>query len=626
MNIRQMLVDKIQEKGFSDEVFEEANRELGFIENQNLISYFEELIKSGKKLKNTPKSWLAYVLGITDEEPVKDLGFLEMGSPPDLDLDFDDIKRQQVYDYMITRYGRDKIANIGTFGVFAAKGAIRYVAGALELIKDAEGNYDKPATLMLANQISKCIPFTPGVTIQQALDLSPEFRKYCTRDPMLLDVALRLEGTKKYTGKHPAGIVVSKTSLSSIVPLQVIGGTIITQYNVGELEKVGLIKFDLLGLRTISVIEQSICWIKERHGVDLSDIDDMDDIIFHDKKTLLLLKSCLTDGVFQLESEGMKKALAGLTVDSFDDVNAVIALFRPGPKKYISRSFYQQYREHGDDAWEQGITYAENKKENMANIKYIVPELADILDETYGVIVYQEQVSQIAQDIAGFDPSSADILRYAMGKKRADIMKELRPKFIEGVVARGYTNKIALIIWDRIQKFAAYAFNKAHSASYAKIAFQTAYLKANYPLEFFAALLTSFTDDEEKMVQYERDAKNFKIKFLNIHINKSCDKFTPEGENSIRIPFNALKGIGKHSQEIVRHQPYKDLYDFCSKVNTQLINKRVVEALINAQALKCFGKRSDDLLVDYEFIRQSKARQKKNIPKDGRYKLPGLFD
>lgn len=625
--LRTLMLDKIKNGDFSEDIFQEANRELGFVETQNLCDYFLKLYESNKKYKNSPNSWLAYVLGITDEKPQDRLTVSDMGSPPDIDLDFSDTRRQKVLNYIINAYGRERVANIGTFGVFAAKGAVKYTAKALEIAKDVNGVYDERATLNLSEEISKSIPETPGITIEEALEVSSDLRVYQTRYPEVFEIARKLEGTKKYAGKHAAGVVISKGPLSHLVPLQVVKNCISTQYTFDELDKMGLVKFDILGLRTLSVIEDCITWIQERHGKDLSNIDNMDAIIYNDKKAMLLLRMGKTDGVFQLESGGMKEALAELKPDCFDDINTIVAAFRPGPKKFLCKNFYNKYKDSNDPPWRSGMTYAENKRGNMQDVSYIVPELQSILQETYGVIIYQEQVIAIATEIAGFSSVDADLLRYAMGKKLSDKMAELKPKFINGVKNKGHSGAIAETIWDTINKFSAYAFNKSHSAGYAKLAFQTAYLKANYPTEFFAALLTSFIGDDDRLKQYMRDAADFKIKFSEMHINKSKDEFIPEGDKVIRIPLNAVKGVGKHAKEVVAKQPYNDLYDFCNKVNSQFINKTAVEALAHAGAFKDFGYRPEDLVIKYLEVRDVlKKRDKKAKPSGDEYEVKDLFD
>jgi len=624
------MLSKIQEGDFDEEVFEKVTREIGFIENQGLEDYFLYLYNSKKKYKNTPNSWLAYILGITDEEPTGKLTVTDMGSPPDIDLDFSDTERERVLEYIIKEYGRNRVANIGTFGVFAAKGAVKYVAKALEIGKDGSGQYDDRATLELSEQISKSIPEIPGISIEEALEASSELRTYQSKYPEVFEIASILEGSKKYAGRHAAGVVISRTPLSQIVPLQIVKDNLSTQYTFNELDRIGLVKFDILGLRTLSVIEDAIYWVKKRHGVDLSNIDEMDDVIYNDKRTMHLFKLAKTDGVFQLESGGMKEALKELQPDTFADINAIVAAFRPGPKKFLCRNFYEKYRDDNDPPWQLGMTYAENKQDDMQHVSYIIPEFKHILDETYGVIVYQEQVIAIAQEVAGFTPVEADLLRYAMGKKLSEKMAELKPKFISGVVKKGYNTNIGEQIWERINKFSAYAFNKSHSAGYAKLAFQTAYLKANYPTEFFSALLTSYINDNDKMdkfKQYMRDASDFNIKFSEIDVNKSKDKFIPEQKNLIRVPINAVKGVGKHACEIVEKQPFKDIYDFCSRVNSQLINKKAVEALAQVGAFKAFGLRPEDLVEEYVKIKDMvKKRDKRAKPAGDKYEVKDLFD
>lgn len=622
--LRAIMIKNIKERGFDDYVFQKSNRELGFLENQELCGYFLDLYNSNVKYKNTPNSWLAYVIGITDEEPKSGLRIIDMGSPPDIDLDFDDSKREHVLNYIIEEYGRDNTAAIGTFGVFAAKGAVKFTVRALNIAKDDDDYYN--TSIALSEEISKTIPDTPGITIEEALASSSGLRLYASRYPEVFEVARLLEGTKKYAGKHAAGVVISKEPLSKLVPLHSVGGTVTTQYTFEELGKIGLIKFDILGLRTLHVISDCVKWVRERHGIDLSNIDEMDDIIYNDRKTIELLRSADTDGVFQLESEGMRDALLNLKPDSFDDINTIVAAFRPGPKKFLCKDFYDTYKDSSDPTWSPGMTYAENKANNMKDVKYAVPELKDILSETYGVIIYQEQVIAIAKEIAGFSSVEADLLRYAMGKKMADKMDELKPKFISGFAKKGYSEDVANEIWDTIYKFSSYAFNKSHSTAYAKLAFQTAYLKANYPVEFYAALLTSFIGKEDRIKYYMASASRRGINFSEVSVNKSGNEFIPEGDMCIRPALGCIKGVGDNAKNIVKFQPYRNLYEFCKKVGTSL-NKTIIEALGYAGAFKEFGYRPEDAIEKILNTNgELRKRDRRAKPKGEQYQVSEIFD
>ncbi|MCX7641328.1 MAG: DNA polymerase III subunit alpha [Elusimicrobiales bacterium] len=513
---------------------------------------------------------VSYALDITKIDPIKHNllfeRFLNPGrkSMPDLDIDFSDSGREEVINYVREKYGKENVADIVTYGTIMAKTALKDVGRVLGF----------SASEM--NKITKMID--NNMTLDEALSNIPEIKKiynYSKEYKQLFDIAKKIEGLKRHTGVHAAGKVITEKPVYKYVPLAQREGVITTQYDGETLTELGLLKIDFLGLRTLSVIQNTVKLIKNKEF-------DINKIPFDDTKTYELLSEGKTTGVFQLESEGMKKLVKNLKPNVFSDLSALVALYRPGP---IEAGMIDSYV---------------NRKHGKEKITYEHPILEDVLKDTYGTIIYQEQVMEIAKRMAGFSPSEADDLRKAMGKKIPEEMEKLRDKFIKGAHEKGVNQKLAAKIFDQMYKFAGYGFNKSHSVAYATLAYQTAYLKANYPLEFMISLLTSeighnaigSEQKENKMITYIEEARNMGFEVLPPDVNKSFIEFSVEYLNSkpaIRYALTAIKNIGIGvAEEIVKEREknglYKSINDFIARNSSRQINKRVLEALAKAGA------------------------------------------
>ncbi|MDI3480530.1 MAG: polymerase subunit alpha [Tepidanaerobacteraceae bacterium] len=538
-------------------------------------------------------SLVAYCLHITNIDPLKyNLLFERFLNPervtmPDIDVDFCYERRQEVIDYVVRKYGKDKVAQIVTFGTMAARGAIRDVGRVLGY---PYGEVDA---------IAKMVPMELGITIDNALSLNPELKKlYIEKDRVrkLIDIARALEGFPRHASTHAAGVVISKDPLVEHVPLHKIGDSnVATQYTMTTLEELGLLKMDFLGLRTLTVIRDALNIIRHTRKIEI----DIDALPLDDKKVYDMLSEGNTAGVFQLESSGMQNLLKELKPSVFEDIIAVIGLYRPGPL--------------GSGAAEDFI----KSKNGIKPIKYLHPLLKPILSETYGIILYQEQAMKIAQDLAGFSLAQADILRKAMGKKQHDIMTAQRAIFIEGCMKYNNIDRdTAAKIFDDISYFAGYGFNKAHTAAYAVIAYQTAYLKANFPVEFMAALLTSVMDNSDKIAFYVNECRHMDIEVLPPDINESFDTFTVIG-NKIRFGLTAVKNVGQGVAKAIieerkRGGRYKNLWDFVERVSG-VLNKKTVESLIKSGAMDSLGARRSQLMNIYEEVLTEAAKQGKNM-------------
>jgi DNA polymerase-3 subunit alpha len=532
-------------------------------------------------------SLIAYILGVTEINPLDyNLPFErflnpERPTPPDIDIDFSDIRRDEVLRYVTKKYGEEKVAQIITFGTMEARLAVRDVARALGL------------TYTQGDRIAKMIP--PGkqgfpMTIAQALEESPSLKLAYQSEPetkKVIEIARQIEGLSRHPSVHAAGVVIADKDLSEYVPLQreAKEGRIITQYDmycldlnaVSNNRAVGLLKVDFLGLRNLTILENAINYIWQKKGVKL----DMHKIPLDDKKTFELISSGETFGVFQLESSGMRHLGKELKPNKLTDIAAMVALYRPGPMELIP-------------------LFIEGKK-NPEKIKYLHRDLKPILEETYGVLVYQEQVMEIAHRIAGYSMSEADNLRMAMGKKKKELMKKEKEKFIARCVKRGYKQSLAEKIFNFIEKFASYGFNKPHSASYGLIAYWTAYVKANFPVEYMTALLTAELlgiagpNREVKMTQAIEECRRIKINIFPPDINKSFEGFTIE-DNGIRFGLSAIKNVGKAAVEAILEArfkgPFLSFRDFLSRVDLRRVNKKTVESLIKAGAFSSFANRA----------------------------------
>lgn len=567
-----------------EEHLERLNYELNTIRNMGFVDYFlivwdfiryakEHDIPVGPGRGSGAGSIVAYSLKITDIDPIRySLLFERFLNPerltmPDIDIDFCYERRQEVIDYVVKKYGTDKVVQIVTFGTMAARGVIRDVGRALDL------------PYARCDAVAKMIPMDLGITIDKALEMNPELSGLVATDPEvkeLIEMSRKLEGLPRHTSMHAAGVVIANAPADEYVPLSCSGdGTITTQYTMTTLEELGLLKMDFLGLRTLTVIKDAERLI-QAHKPEFS----IEAVSYDDPGVYDLLCSGKTEGVFQLESAGMKSFMKELKPRSLEDVIAGISLYRPGPMDFIPKYI--------------------KGKENQESIRYDCPELKPILQPTYGCIVYQEQVMQIVRDLAGYSYGRSDLVRRAMSKKKAAVMEKERQSFVygneaEGVpgcMAKGISEAIANKIYDDMTDFAKYAFNKSHAACYAVVAYRTAYLKCYYPVEFMAALMTSVIDNTGKVAGYIANLKQMGIRLLPPDINEGYSGFSVSGttgDSAIRYGLSAIKGLGRPVIEaIVREReangPYRSLGDFISRLTGKEVNKRTVENFIKAGA------------------------------------------
>ncbi len=556
-----------------------AHYELDVIGKMNFVDYFLVVwdlihharrsgIPVGPGRGSGAGSIVAYALQITNIDPVRyNLLFERFLNPdrismPDFDIDFCFERRDEMIQYAREKYGQDNVSQIITFGRMLAKNVIRNVGRVLGM---PYGEVDR---------IAKLVPDELKITLKSAAEKEPELKRIITEDPQvsrLWGLAERLEGTIGNCGTHAAGVVICDQPLTNFTALFKASNseTVATQVEMKGVEDIGLLKMDFLGLRTLTVVHNTVRLIKENRGIDI----DIDAIEPNDEKAYQLLRSGLTTGVFQLESTGMRDLAKRIGLQSLEEMSALVALFRPGPMQFID-------------------TYIQNKF-NPALVKYDHPSLETILNETYGIAVYQEQVMQIVQAVAGFTLGQADILRRAMGKKKADLMAEQRGKFIEGCKKNNIAERLASELFDKIETFAGYGFNKSHSVAYAFVAYQTAFLKANYPVEFMCALLTSESGNLDKAALYVDECRRMDILVLPPDVNKSFSRFTVEG-NAIRFGLGAIKNVGENvtlaiAAEREKNGPYKDIFDFCSRHEGRVLNRRLVESLNKAGAFASTG-------------------------------------
>ena len=522
-------------------------------------------------------SLVAWALGITDLDPLRhELLFERFLNPervsmPDFDIDFCMSRRDRVIDYVAERYGRDRVSQIITFGSLAARAVVRDVGRVLGL------------PYGFVDSVAKLIPFELGITLADALGKEPELaRRYGSEDEVrdLIDLAQRLEGLARNAGTHAGGVVIAPSPLTDFTALycEAGGASVVTQFDKDDVEQVGLVKFDFLGLRTLTIIDWTVKRINEdRHTAGEAPLD-LARIPLDDADTYRLLKSCRTTAIFQLESRGMKDLVRKLQPDCFDDIVALVALFRPGPLQSGMVDDFMA-RKHG---------------RNSGAIDYLHPSLAGILKPTYGVILYQEQVMQIAQTLAGYTLGGADLLRRAMGKKKPEEMATQRSVFVDGAVARGVTAGRAGQIFDLIEKFAGYGFNKSHSAAYALLAYQTAWLKAHYPEAFMSAVLSSDMEHTDKVVSFIDECEGIGLEVLPPDINHSMYAFTVAGPGTIRYGLGAVKGVGESAvdaiiAERVRSGPFRDLADLCRRVDLKITGRRTLEAMVKSGCFDGFG-------------------------------------
>jgi len=536
-------------------------------------------------------SLVSYLLGITNVDPLKyNLLFERFLNPerismPDIDLDFADTRRDEVINYVANKYGRDRVAQIITFGTMAARAVVRDVGRVLGY------------PYAFCDQLAKKIPFS--LSLKEAMDKVEELRRDYETDSQtkrLIDLALKLEGVARHASTHACGVVITKESLDNYTPRQRASqndDTIVTQYEMRSIEDLGLLKMDFLGLKNLTIIENTINLIKKNRNKDVN----IEKISLQDQKTFKLLQDANTTGVFQLESDGMKRYLKQLRPSEFEDIIAMVALFRPGPMNLIPEFI--------------------DRKHGRKEITYIHPKLEPILKNTYGIAVYQEQLMQIARDLAGFSLVEADILRKAVGKKIKKLLDEQSEKMIEGMVKNKIDRKTAEKIWKFVEPFARYGFNRSHATCYALIGYQTAYLKANYTPEFITALLNAEQGDVDRIAKLVKEAKKEGIDVLPPDINESFENFTLVSPTEIRFGLGAIKNVGRNIVEVIvkereKNGLFKSIGDFLKRIDSKDLNKKSLESLIKAGAFDKLGEREQLLANLEEMLNYSKeVRQAK---------------
>ncbi|RHO81825.1 DNA polymerase III subunit alpha [Clostridiaceae bacterium AF42-6] len=582
--------------------------ELSIIQKMGYVDYFlivwdfikysrDHGIAVGPGRGSAAGSLVSYTLGITNIDPAKyQLLFERFLNPervsmPDIDVDFCFERRQEVIDYVVRKYGKDRVAQIVTFGTLAARGVLRDVGRVMDM------------PYAFVDSIAKMVPQELNITLDRALKTNPEFKTlYDTNEQVkeLVDMSMRLEGLPRHTSMHAAGVVISQKAVDEYVPLsRAQDGSLTTQFTMTTLEELGLLKMDFLGLRTLTVIQNAVRMAEQGHGCKI----DVDHIDYNAKAVLDSLGTGKTDGVFQLESTGMKNFMKELKPQSLEDIIAGISLYRPGPMDFIPQ--YIRGKNHPE------------------TITYDCPELESILEPTYGCIVYQEQVMQIVQKLAGYTLGRADLVRRAMSKKKAAVMQQERQNFVygneaEGVpgcISRGIPENVANKIYDDMIDFAKYAFNKSHAAAYAVVAYQTAWLKYYYPVEFMAALMTSVIDNSTKVSEYILTCRQMNIGILAPDVNESESAFSVSG-GAIRYGLNAIKSIGRPVIESIIAErkaggPYVDLSDFIHRLPGKDVNKRVVENLIKSGAFDSFPANRRQMMLIYGQIMDEVAQKKK---------------
>ena len=611
--LRELCIVGLKKRGLKlkGEIKQRLEYELETIKKTGFASYFlivQDVVNWAKKngiitgpgRGSIGGSLVAYLTGITNINPLKyNLLFERFLNPerismPDIDLDFTDTRRDEVIDYVAQKYGRDHVAQIITFGTMAARAVVRDVGRVLGY------------AYSFCDKIAKLIPF--GFTLDEALNKIDELRQMYIGDERvqkLIDFSKKLEGVARHASTHACGVVISPEPLTNLVPLQhptQDDKTIVTQYEMHSIEDLGLLKMDFLGLKNLTIIENTVKLIEKTQGKTI----DIDRIPYDDKKTYKLLQRGETTCVFQLESSGMKRWLRQLKPSRFEDVVTILALYRPGPMQFIPE-------------------YVERKR-GRKKVEYLHPKLKQILEPTYGFPVFQEQVMQIAQVIAGFSLSEADILRKAIGKKIASLLKKQKEKFINGAINQGIQREIAERIWSWFLPFARYGFNKSHSCGYATIAYQTAYLKAHFPVEFMASVLASEKQDVERIAFLLEECKRMGIEVLPPDVNESFENFTVVDKNRIRFGLLAIKNVGHNLVEAIvqerkRGGKYQSIADFLTRINIKDLNRKSMEALIKAGVFDKLEERNK-LLKNLDRILEY-ARQSQKTKLNGQQ---GLFD
>lgn len=589
-------------KEITPEIEERLNFELHTVKTMGFAGYFlivADFINHGKDIGvfigpgrgSAAGSAVAYCIGITNIDPIKyQLLFERFLNPdrksmPDIDTDFDDEGRQKVIDYVVDKYGKQQVAQIVTYGTMAAKMSIKDVARVLDLPLDQ------------ANALAKLVPDKPGISLKRVLtapltgegslaekeslpsediENAKKLREYLaaedTPEGAVLKEAMVLEGSVRGTGIHAAGIIIAPKDLTEIIPVATSKETelLITQYEGSIIEDAGVIKMDFLGLKTLTIIRDALRLIEENHGVKIS----IDDIPLDDKKTYELYQRGETNGTFQFESAGMQKYLRDLKPDKFDDLIAMNALYRPGPLEYIPDYIA---RKHGRQA-----------------VSYDLPDMEEYLKETFGICVFQEQIMLLSQKLAGFSKGDADVLRKAMGKKQKAVLDKMKSQFIEGGTSRSHPANVLEKVWTDWEAFASYAFNKSHSTCYAFVAYQTAYLKAHYPSEYMAAVLTHSQSNIEKITFFLEECKRMGLAVKSPDVNESGVNFSVNKKGDIRYGLGAVKGVGEAAVEALieerqKNGPFKDIYDFMRRISLRVVNKRVMESMVYAGAFDSLG-------------------------------------
>ncbi len=569
---------------------ERLDREIQMIQKMKFSGYFlivwdfiryakSKGIPVGPGRGSAAGSLVGYAMSITDIDPLQ-YGLLferflnpERVSMPDIDIDFCMNRRGEVIQYVTEKYGREQVAQIITFNTLGARAAIKDVGRVLEMpFADVE-------------RLTKMVPNVLNISLEDAMKQEPGFDAAAKADPRVADVlqvARRLEGLARNCSVHAAGVVISPQPLKELVPLYKTNrDEIVTQFDMSGLEKLQLLKMDFLGLTTLTLIEDALRLIEKRHGVKL----DPQELRLDDKETYEIFGKGYTSGVFQFESPGMRDILRRYQPSRIEDLTALNALYRPGP---IQGGMIDDFIE---------------RKWGRRAVQYDLPELKELLEETYGVIVYQEQVMQISNRLAGYSLGDADLLRRAMGKKKPEEMAKQRERFIKGALERGFPQKKIEKIFDLMEQFAGYGFNKSHSAAYAYLAYVTAYLKAHYPVDFLAALLTSETGNTAKVVKYINECRDMGIQILPPDVNASEWSFTPDGEKAIRFGLGAVKNVGQGAVEAIARAraeggPFRSLDEFCERVDVGAVNRRMIESLIKAGAMDSLeGTRSQKMAI-----------------------------
>lgn len=589
---------KGNEEAVKEKYEKRLNEELEIIKKMGFAGYFlivSDFVKHAKHNNipvgpgrgSAPGSLVAYAIRITNIDPIRyNLFFERFLNPdritmPDIDIDFCQEGRDEIIKYVTEKYGKDKVSQIITFGKMLAKAVVRDVGRALDI------PYSE------ADRIAKLIPNTLNITLNEAIKIEPRLAQEEKNNPQiakLLSLSRILEGINRHASTHAAGVVISDIPLVERVPLCSPKDDIVSQYSMNDIQTVGMTKFDFLGLKTLTVIKNTLNFIKESKGIEI----DIDNLPLDDKQTYDLLGKGETDGIFQLESSGMKDLTINIKPDRIEDIIALIALYRPGPMKMLPEFTA--------------------RKQGKTKITYELPQLEAILKETYGIILYQEQVMQIASIIGGYTMSEADTLRKVMSKKKAADMDKEKPKFLEGAKKHKINENKARIIWEQMETFAEYGFNKSHSTSYAIVAYQTAYLKAHYPAAFMAALLTSEKDNRDKIIKYMSACKELGINILPPDLNESQRDFAISGDN-IRFGMAAIKNVGISAVDSIisvrQEGKFTSFMDFLNRVDLRKVNKRVIESLIKCGAFDSLGYKRHQLMQHYEEAMEEAQRNQK---------------